>query len=134
VAGSIHGPRADPDGPDGGFELAEGATPRGALATWQAEIARAREVCAARSLTDTGRLMGQEVSLRWIYVHRIEEYARHHGHADLVRERIDGSTGVQRGRPGEGAASYGVREVAKVRRRRVALYPLSGGGPGTSVR
>ena len=33
------------------------------------------------------------ISLRWIYVHMIEEYARHNGHADLLRERIDGATG-----------------------------------------
>jgi hypothetical protein len=33
-------------------------------------------------------------SLRWIYVHMIEEYARHNGHADLLRERIDGATGA----------------------------------------
>ena len=33
------------------------------------------------------------ISLRWVYVHMIEEYARHNGHADLLRERIDGSTG-----------------------------------------
>jgi hypothetical protein len=32
-------------------------------------------------------------NLRWIYVHMIEEYARHNGHADLLRERIDGVTG-----------------------------------------
>ena len=32
-------------------------------------------------------------SLRWVYVHMIEEYARHNGHADLIRERIDGVTG-----------------------------------------
>ena len=35
----------------------------------------------------------QPLSLRWIYVHMIEEYARHNGHADLIRELIDGSTG-----------------------------------------
>jgi uncharacterized damage-inducible protein DinB len=90
----IHDPQADPDGPDGGFELAAGATLRDALATWRAEIARAREHCAGRALADTGRFMGQDVSLRWIYVHMIEEYARHNGHADLLRERIDGATGV----------------------------------------
>jgi uncharacterized damage-inducible protein DinB len=90
----IYDPEADPDGPDGGFELAEGATLAGALAVWRAEIARAREHCDARGLTDTGRFMGQDVSLRWIYVHMIEEYARHNGHADLLRERVDGSTGV----------------------------------------
>ncbi len=90
----IYDPQADPHGPDGGFELAEGATLREALATWRAEIARAREHCAGRALADTGRFMEQDVSLRWIYVHMIEEYARHNGHADLLRERIDGTTGV----------------------------------------
>ena len=35
-----------------------------------------------------------EVSIRWIYLHMIEEYARHSGHADVLRERIDGATGV----------------------------------------
>jgi uncharacterized damage-inducible protein DinB len=42
----------------------------------------------------TGRFMDADVSLRWIYVHLIEEYARHNGHADLLRERLDGTTGV----------------------------------------
>jgi hypothetical protein len=90
----IHDPQADPNGPDGGFELAAGATLAGAVTSWQAEVARAREICATHALTDTGRFMGQDVSLRWIYVHLIEEYARHNGHADLVRENIDGTTGV----------------------------------------
>jgi uncharacterized damage-inducible protein DinB len=90
----IYDPRADPDGPDGGFDLAEGATLAGALDTWRAEIACAREHCAGRGLADTGRFAGQDVSLRWIYVHMIEEYARHNGHADLIREHIDGTTGV----------------------------------------
>jgi uncharacterized damage-inducible protein DinB len=90
----IYDPQADPDGPDGGFDVAAGAALGNALATWRAEIASAREHCAERDLADTGRFMGQEVNLRWIYVHMIEEYARHNGHADLVRERIDGATGV----------------------------------------
>jgi uncharacterized damage-inducible protein DinB len=90
----IYDSQADPDAPDGGFELAAGATLRDALATWREEIARARKHCAGRALSDTGRFMEQDVSLRWIYVHMIEEYARHNGHADLLRERIDGTTGV----------------------------------------
>jgi hypothetical protein len=90
----IYDPRADPDGPDGGFELAEDAKLGDALATWHAEIARARERCAGRDLAHTGRFMDQDVNLCWIYVHMIEEYARHNGHADLIRERIDGTTGV----------------------------------------
>jgi uncharacterized damage-inducible protein DinB len=93
-AAPIYDPQADPHGPDGGFELSGGATLRDALAAWRAEIARARERCAARALADTGRFAGQDVSLRWIYVHMIEEYARHNGHADLLRERVDGTAGV----------------------------------------
>jgi uncharacterized damage-inducible protein DinB len=90
----LHDPQADPSARDGGFDLAEGATLRAALDTWQAEVTRARELCADHRLDDTGRFMGQEVSLRWIHVHMIEEYARHNGHADLLRERVDGTTGV----------------------------------------
>jgi hypothetical protein len=37
---------------------------------------------------------GEPCSLRWIYVHMIEEYARHNGHADLIRELVDGSVGT----------------------------------------
>ena len=37
---------------------------------------------------------GEDVDLRWIYLHMIEEYARHNGHADLLREAVDGSTGL----------------------------------------
>jgi hypothetical protein len=40
-----------------------------------------------------GVRQGETVPLRWIMVHMIEEYARHNGHADLLRERIDGATG-----------------------------------------
>ena len=70
-----------------------------ALANWRREIARGQELCAGRSLNDTGRIAdgpmaGIEVSLRWILIHMIEEYARHNGHADIVRERIDGVTGA----------------------------------------
>lgn len=64
------------------------------LATYEREVARSREVAAAYDL-DAVRIgsRGNEISLRWVYLHMIEEYARHNGHADLLRERIDGSTG-----------------------------------------
>ncbi|WP_405958619.1 DinB family protein [Streptomyces phaeochromogenes] len=70
-----------------------------ALADWRREVERGRELSDGRSLDDTGRIAagpmaGLEVSLRWILVHLIEEYARHNGHADIVRERIDGATGA----------------------------------------
>ncbi|MBE8473207.1 DinB family protein [Streptomyces justiciae] len=47
----------------------------------------------ARTL-DEAPFTGTEVSLRWVFIHMIEEYARHNGHADLLRERIDGVTGA----------------------------------------
>ncbi len=79
--------------PEGGLDEA--------LAVWQAEVARGRELIADAALDDSGRLSEREaghvgdrsVSLRWIMVHMIEEYARHNGHADLIREQIDGVTG-----------------------------------------
>jgi hypothetical protein len=61
---------------------------------WRTEVAHAREVYAAAD--DLGALVGpegDESELREIVVHLIEEYARHCGHADLLRERIDGRTG-----------------------------------------
>lgn len=80
--------------PDRGFDEV--------MAAWQAEVARGRELTADASLDDSGRLSerdaghvgDQGISLRWIMVHMIEEYARHNGHADLIRERIDGVTGA----------------------------------------
>ncbi|WP_432055891.1 DinB family protein [Streptomyces sp. bgisy022] len=73
-----------------------------ATAAWRAEVDRGRGLIADASLDDSGRLSDQEaghlgdqsVSLRWIMVHMIEEYARHNGHADLLREQVDGATGA----------------------------------------
>ena len=77
----------------GSFEVAPETTLEQALATWRSEVERADANCSTLSLDATGTVMGQAVSLRWIYIHMIEEYARHNGHADLLRERIDGTTG-----------------------------------------
>jgi uncharacterized damage-inducible protein DinB len=63
------------------------------LAAWQAECEDSRAAAAPRSLDDTGRRDGEPCSLRWIYTHMVEEYARHNGHADLIRELVDGSVG-----------------------------------------
>lgn len=90
----IYDPQADPAGPDGGFELSPQVSYRDAVATWHDEISQGRANCAARGLDQTSPFMGDQVSLRWIYTHMIGEYARHCGHADLIRERIDGTTGV----------------------------------------
>ncbi len=83
--------------PDGEFHLTEADTWEKDAAIWQhAEIARVRENTADIGLDglSVGRSRnGEQFNLRWIYTHMIEEYARHNGHADLVREKIDGSTG-----------------------------------------
>ena len=63
------------------------------LAIWQGEIDASRRAAAPRSLDDMGIRRGARVSLRWIYNHMIEEYARHNGHADLIRELVDGAVG-----------------------------------------
>jgi uncharacterized damage-inducible protein DinB len=61
--------------------------------TWHDECAFSRQAAATRGLDECGERRGRPVSLRWIYVHMIEEYARHNGHADLIRELIDGQVG-----------------------------------------
>ncbi|MCT9929035.1 DinB family protein [Planotetraspora sp. A-T 1434] len=83
------------DDPDQDFETLDGDVTE-ALAVWRAECDRAREIVAnAPSLEQTGLhfASGQPISLRRILVDMIAEYARHNGHADLLRERIDGAAG-----------------------------------------
>ena len=63
------------------------------LAAWHAECDHSRAAAAVRDLDDTGIRRGEPCSLRWIYNHMIEEYARHNGHADLIRELVDGAVG-----------------------------------------
>jgi hypothetical protein len=81
-------PNQDFDSLDGDFDEA--------LAVWRAQCERSREiVTAAASLDDTGTRFadGTPFSLRWVLLRLIAEYARHDGHADLLRERIDGASG-----------------------------------------
>jgi uncharacterized damage-inducible protein DinB len=83
------------DDPDGDFDNVADANAEADLDTFLAEIAAAREAVAGEPLDRVyphpeGH---HDRSLRWIYTHMIEEYARHNGHADLLRERIDGVVG-----------------------------------------
>ncbi len=87
---------SDPDNPDGDFDDVDPATVDDDVATWRAECAAADEVIARVDLDETrptDRPEADEISVRWVMVHMVEEYARHNGHADLLRERIDGQTG-----------------------------------------
>ena len=81
-----------PEVDDGEF-LVDGADWTADLATWEAECEASRAAAALHQLDDTGVRHGEPCSLRWIYVHMIEEYARHNGHADLIRELVDGEVG-----------------------------------------
>ncbi len=82
--------------PDGDFELAEEDDLPSLIAGYEAACQDSRAIAARHSLDDqcvrAGR-SGHRPSLRWIYVHLIEEIARHNGHLDIYRELLDGSTG-----------------------------------------
>jgi len=86
------------DDPDWDFTGAtsDPAVVKDAFATWKAEMARADEWLDALEESDLGRVVpidADPVATRDVLVHVIEEYARHAGHADLLRECIDGRTG-----------------------------------------
>jgi uncharacterized damage-inducible protein DinB len=75
--------------------VADPAVVEHAWQIWRAEVAFAEEFTAAAPDLDVS---GEDkwhgrVSLRWVLTHMIEEYARHNGHADLLRQRIDGAVG-----------------------------------------
>ncbi|MEU3643696.1 DinB family protein [Lentzea sp. NPDC034063] len=78
---------------DGAFEGLDPARAEAEYAYLVAEMAEARAAAATRDLDDVflHERVG-EISVRWLYVHLTEEYAQHNGHADLLRERIDGRT------------------------------------------
>ncbi|MGH3445002.1 MAG: DinB family protein, partial [Nocardioidaceae bacterium] len=87
----------DPDGVGVDFEDVEGADAAGNLVAYREEIEAADTALAAKELDDVVPGRGDDPertrNIRWIYLHMIEEYARHNGHADLLRECIDGVTG-----------------------------------------
>jgi len=81
------------DNPDADFEDVDPRHADQDLGVYQASIERSRAAVAGLSLDQISPDPDGEVSLRWVYQHMIEEYARHNGHADLLRERVDGTTG-----------------------------------------
>ncbi len=100
LQGKTDGPRLfkRDDDPDADFNgaVADPAVVEEAFAAWKAEIAAADEWLDALGEDDLGREVpfdDDTVSVRDVLVHVIEEYARHAGHADLLRECIDGRTG-----------------------------------------
>jgi hypothetical protein len=82
--------------PDGEFDHVGTADAEQDFATYLREIDLPRQAAAGLELDETffHSHRRAEMSVRWVYIHMSEEYARHNGHADLLRERIDGATGL----------------------------------------
>jgi uncharacterized damage-inducible protein DinB len=105
---SLHGQQRQPlwqavdwkADPDWDWRSAAEDTPEYLHGLWQDAVVRSRDL-VAEALADGGLARparrvwpdGRAPGLRWILCHLIEEYARHNGHADLLRESIDGLTG-----------------------------------------
>jgi uncharacterized damage-inducible protein DinB len=82
------------DRPDAAFDEADPSGAEEAFLRLTGEWDLAREAVAGASLDDQfTHERGMRMSLRWVFNHVIEEYSRHNGHADLLRESIDGTTG-----------------------------------------
>jgi uncharacterized damage-inducible protein DinB len=87
---------SDPQNRDGEFDDVDDASVEEAFARWNEEVEAARRIEASfPSLEVTGHhpRFDEDFSVRWVMVHMIEEYSRHNGHADLLREQLDGATG-----------------------------------------
>jgi uncharacterized damage-inducible protein DinB len=80
---------------DAEWDEADPAGAEACFAAYTAECAAADDAVRDLSLDEviTHPSSGRQIDMRWVYLHMIEEYARHNGHADLLRERIDGATG-----------------------------------------
>lgn len=82
--------------PDGDFRVGPADTYQEAAEAWRAQIKESRihtELSSLDELSAGADRSGERYTLRWICSHMVEEYARHNGHADLIREAIDGRTG-----------------------------------------
>jgi uncharacterized damage-inducible protein DinB len=81
------------DNPDGDFDDVPDADAAGDLARYGEVVDAISELLAHRRLDEVEVDEGKSYNLRWIMTHLIEEYARHNGHADLLRQALDGVTG-----------------------------------------
>ncbi len=86
--------------PDWEWHSAAQDAPEELFALWEEAVARSRGLVAEAldgggldRLTQRSWPSGESPSLRWVLCHMIEEYARHNGHADLIRESVDGEVG-----------------------------------------
>jgi uncharacterized damage-inducible protein DinB len=85
-----------PTNQDGDFDDADAATAAADVSAYQDALSVSRAnaaACTDLAVPVRGLRQGKQVNLRWILIHLVEEYARHLGHMDLVREQVDGRTG-----------------------------------------
>ncbi len=95
AAGEPVGPLYGPEkAKDTDFEDVDPALAEDDFTRYDAECRLADSAAAKLAFDDTFALDGEVYSLRFVYLHMIAEYARHHGHADLLRELVDGTTGA----------------------------------------
>lgn len=80
--------------PDGALVPLDEANWKDDLDAWRAACDESRFAAESRGLDEYGLWRDKEISLRSIYLHMIQEYARHNGHADLIRELQDGAIGL----------------------------------------
>ncbi|MTE21609.1 DUF664 domain-containing protein [Streptomyces sp. TRM43335] len=98
LAEPVEDPWADRDA-DGRWHVPDGTTPAEVVEHFRAECARSREIASSAALTDRAALGGRFTTeekaptLAWILFHLLQEYARHAGHLDIVRELADGAVG-----------------------------------------
>jgi uncharacterized damage-inducible protein DinB len=90
-------PYSSRDDRNADFDRVDEADARADLEAFREEIEECRKAVRDKDLDEVVRTHGRDprepADIRWIFLHMIEEYARHNGHADLMRERIDGATG-----------------------------------------
>jgi len=86
---------SSPENPDGDFDIAPRETVEYLLAEYEKACQRSRSICARHAPADLSvklrRSDGERTPLRWIYMHMIDETARHNGHLDIYRELLDGA-------------------------------------------
>jgi uncharacterized damage-inducible protein DinB len=83
-----------PDAPDADFTEVDPARAEQDFALYRAECRAVDAALGGAKLDDTFTFREQTLSVRWMWQHLVEEYARHNGHADLIREAIDGAAGM----------------------------------------
>jgi uncharacterized damage-inducible protein DinB len=83
-----------PDTPDADIEEADPACAEKDFALYQAECRAVDAALEGAELDDTFIFRDMTTSVRWMWQHLVEEYARHNGHADLLREAMDGAAGM----------------------------------------